>query len=272
MTKIKNGIILITGGTSGIGRIMGRMVLERGAKQLVVWCVSQAKIDETIADFRTRGYDNVRGYCVDVSDSSAVVETYKTMRKDVGMVDVLINNAGVVTGNMTFDRAGITDIDRTMDINAKAPMVVALQMLPEMIERDSGHICNIASAAGLVSNPKMAIYAASKWAVVGWSDSVRIELQVRRSNVHITTIAPYYINTGMFDGVKSRVLPILDPERTSRKILRAIECNRDFRGLPLGFHIIRLAQGIMPISWFDFIFGRVCGIYTTMDEFTGRKH
>jgi short-subunit dehydrogenase len=140
-----------------------------------------------------------------------------------------------------------------------------------MIERNHGHICNIASAAGMISNPKMSVYAASKWAVIGWSDSLRIELHQCRSKVRVTTVAPYYINTGMFDGVRSRIFPILDPERTSRKILRAIERNIDFRGIPWSYHFFRLSQGLLPVSWFDTIVGGWLGIYSTMDHFKGRK-
>ena len=77
--------------------------------------------------------------------------------------------------------------------------------------------------------------------------------------------------TGMFRGVRSRLVPILDPEKTARKIIRAIERNRDFRGIPLSFHLIRFCQGILPVSWFDFIFGRGFGIFSAMDNFTGRK-
>jgi short-subunit dehydrogenase len=123
----------------------------------------------------------------------------------------------------------------------------------------------------MISNPKMSVYAASKWAVIGWSDSVRIELAERRSKVRFTTVAPFYINTGMFDGVRSRIIPILNPERTSRKIIRAIEHNRDFRGIPFGFHFIRLCQGVLPTALFDFLFGKCFGVYSTMDHFTGRK-
>ena len=115
-----------------------------------------------------------------------------------------------------------------------------------MIARDKGHICTIASAAGMLSNPKMSIYAASKWAVIGWSDSVRIELQNMKKNVHITTVAPYYINTGMFDGVSSKIFPILDPEKTAAKIVKAIEKNVDFKGIPWSFHFIRLMEGLLP--------------------------
>lgn len=75
----------------------------------------------------------------------------------------------------------------------------------------------------------------------------------------------------MFDGVKSRIFPILNPDKTAAKIIRAIERNRNFRGIPFGFHFIRLCQGILPTKVLDFFFGEVCGIYHTMDNFAGRK-
>ena len=158
-----------------------------------------------------------------------------------------------------------------MNINTIAPMLIARAMLPDMLKRNRGHICTIASAGGMISNPKMSVYAASKWGVIGWSDSVRIELQEMNSEVHITTVAPYYINTGMFDGVKSRIIPILKPEYVSKRIIRAIERNKTFRGIPFGMHFIRFWQAILPTRVFDFFFGQVFGIYHTMDEFTGRK-
>ena len=269
MTKIKNSCVLITGGASGIGRIMGRMALERGARKLAIWDIDEEKMAVAAAEFATLG--SVATYKVDVSDSAAVEAAYARTRSECGDVDILVNCAGIVTGNKTFDRQSVRDIERTMTINSVAPMVLALQALPDMIARDHGHICNIASAAGMISNPKMSVYVASKWAVIGWSDSVRIELRQARSRVRVTTVAPYYINTGMFDGVRSRIFPILDPEATARKILRAIERNKDFRGIPWGFHFIRFWQGLLPTSWFDTVFGGWFGIFSAMDGFTGRK-
>lgn len=269
MTKIKESCVLVTGGASGIGRIMGRMALERGARRLVIWDIDRGRMASAVAELEPLG--NVSAYAVDVSDSEAVAAAYARVRSECGDVDILVNCAGIVTGNSTFDRQSVRDIERTMAINATAPMVLTLQVLPDMIARDHGHVCNIASAAGMISNPKMSVYVASKWAVIGWSDSVRIELRQARSRVRVTTVAPYYINTGMFDGVRSRIFPILEPEATARKILRAIERNRDFRGIPWGFHFIRFWQGVLPTSWFDTIFGGWVGIFSAMDGFTGRK-
>jgi hypothetical protein len=75
----------------------------------------------------------------------------------------------------------------------------------------------------------------------------------------------------MFDGVSSKIFPILDPENTARKIVRSIEKNKDFRGIPFGFHFIRFWQAVLPVCLFDFVFGTIFGIYHTMDHFTGRK-
>lgn len=253
---------------------MGRMALEHGAEVLIVWDINRENLDRVLSEFAPLGA--VYGYTVDISDTQAVEECYNRVKRDVGRVDILINNAGIVTSNSTFDRLSIDEILRTMTINATAQMVVARQVLPDMIARNEGHICNIASAAGLIANPRMSVYAASKWAVVGWSDSLRIELHEAGSAVRVTTVTPYFINTGMFDGVRSRILPVLDPEYASRTIIRAIERNTDFKCIirmvvPLSMHFVRLMQGLLPTRLFDYLFGRVFGIFHTMDNFTGRK-
>ena len=267
--KFRNANVLITGGASGIGRIMGRMALEKGASNLIIWDINPVSIQATEKELNKIG--NVKGYIVDVSDINMIREAYQDAVRRCGAIDILINNAGIITSNKTFDLQTEDEIIRTMNINTIAPMFVARTMLPDMIKRDRGHICTIASAGGMLSNPKMSVYAASKWGVIGWSDSVRIELQEMKSNVRVTTIAPYYINTGMFDGIKSRIIPILKPEYVSRKVIKAIERNKIFKGIPFGFHFIRFWQTVLPIKIFDFFFGKVIGIYHVMDKFTGRK-
>lgn len=267
--KFKDSVVLITGGASGIGKIMGRMALEKGASCLVIWDINPQNIAKAKEELEQ--YGKVAAYIVDVSKNETVVESYNKVVSECGYVDILINCAGIVTSNKTFDRQTAEEITRTIGINTIAPMLVARAMLPDMLKRDRGHICTITSAGGMLGNPRMSVYGASKWGAIGWSDSMRIELQSMKSNVHATTVAPYYIDTGMFDGVKSRIIPILKPEYVSRKVIRAIECNRTFCGIPFGFHFIRFWQAILPTRWFDFFFGEVFGIYHTMDEFTGRR-
>ena len=269
MTKIKGSCVLVTGGASGIGRIMVRMALERGARCVAIWDINTESIEATKREFERLGA--VKGYTTDVSDKEQVQKSARLTEKECGRVDIVINCAGIVANNNTFDKQSINDIERTININTVAPMIITQQFLPQMIERDFGHVCNIASAAGMLSNPRMSVYAASKWAVIGWSDSVRIELKQMKSHVRFTTVAPYFINTGMFDGVKSRIFPILKPEPTARKILNAIEGNRNFKGIPFSYHFIRSCQALLPTSIFDYIFGEVVGIFHAMDNFKGRK-
>lgn len=267
--KFKDSSVLITGGASGIGKIMGRMALERGASTLIIWDINPQNISLTVNELGN--YGKVRGYIVDVSKNEAIIETYNKVKAECGNIDILINCAGIVTSNKTFDQQTTDEILRTMNINTIAPMLVTRAILPDMLRRRTGHVCTIASAGGMLGNPRMSVYGASKWGAIGWSDSMRIELQANKSEVHVTTIAPYYINTGMFDGVKSRIIPILKPEYVSKKVIRAIEKNRTFCGIPFGFHFIRFWQAMLPTKVFDWLFGEVFGIYHTMDHFTGRK-
>lgn len=267
--KIKDKVVLITGGASGIGRIMGRIALEKGAKALAIWDINEANLADTHTNHSKLG--TVRTYRVDVSSYDIVKEAYDSTCADLGQVDIIIQCAGIVTSNRTFDENTPEEVQRTISINTIAPMYVGMVAIKDMIARDSGQIVTIASAAGLLSLPKMSIYAASKWGAIAWSDSVRIELQMKKSKVQMTTIAPYFINTGMFDGIESKFFPILDPEKTSAKIIRAVEKGKIFKGIPFSFHFARLMQGILPAKWLDFIFGEVFGIYHVMDHFKGRQ-
>jgi len=263
--NFKDRTVLITGGASGIGKIMGRLVIEKGAR-LIIWDIDQKNLDQTLAEFSVMG--SVSGNCIDITNLDLVKETASRVKEEFGFIDVLINNAGIVVGKY-FHEHSRDDIERTMNINSNAPMHLSLEFLGEMIHRDSGHICNIASSAGLVSNPKMAVYVASKWAMIGWSDSLRLEMQQLNKNIGITTVTPYYINTGMFDGVKSKI-PLLDPERSSAKIIKAIENRRIYLSMPWSMQFVRFFQGLLPIWFFDWFVGKVMGVYTTMEDYKGR--
>ena len=265
----KNKIVLITGGCSGIGKIMSRKSLERGCSQLIIWDINEEGLARTKSEFSTLGGE-VLTYKVDVSDLDEIKIKAQRVKTEVGSVDILINNAGIVVGKY-FHEHTHEQIEKSMSINTTAVMHTTLEFLPGMIAKNSGAICNIASSAGLISNPKMSVYASSKWAVVGWGDSVRLEMNQLKKNISVTTIMPFFINTGMFDGVKSKVLPILEPERTSERIIKAIEKETKMFALPLPYWFIRLSQGLLPIPAFDWVMQNVFGVYDTLKEFTGRK-
>lgn len=267
MSTIKGQKVLITGGASGIGKLMGELVLRRGATQLIIWDISPENIEITLKELQPLG--NVIAYQVDISDLSQIQNTAEKVKKEVGKIDILINNAGIIVGKL-FSEHSTEEITRTMDINANAPMYITHQFLADMLAQNRGHICNIASSAGLISNPKMSVYVASKWSLLGWSDSLRIEMQQQKVNVHVTTVTPYYINTGMFDGVRS-IVPILKPEKVAKRVVDGIEKNKIFVSMPWSVRFVRFGQALMPIWFFDWFIGDVMGIYKTMQHFKGRK-
>lgn len=267
MKAFTNKIVLITGGASGIGKIMVRLMLERKAK-VVIWDINQEKIDKTITEFSNKG--KVFGFNVDVSNIKQIQETAQKVKQEIGLVDVLINNAGIIVGKY-FNQHSVAEISKTMEINANAPMIITKEFLNDMLNQNSGHICNIASSGGIVSNPKMSVYAASKWSLIGWSDSLRLEMKQMNKKVNVTTIMPYYINTGMFDGVKSKI-PILEPEAAALTIVKAIVKNKKMITIPgYIYRFTRLGQAIMSVNVFDWFAGDILGIYKTMEHFTGRK-
>ncbi|AZB22168.1 SDR family NAD(P)-dependent oxidoreductase [Kaistella haifensis] len=265
----RNKNVLITGGCSGIGKIMARKSLERGVKKLVIWDINEEALVKTKQEFSGIGSE-IFTYKVDVFNFDEIKINAQKVRTEVGKIDIVINNAGIVVGKY-FHEHTHDQIQKSMVINSNAFMHIALEFLPGMMADNSGAICNIASSAGLISNPKMSVYAASKWAVVGWSDSLRLEMEQLGKNISVTTIMPFYINTGMFDGVKSKLLPILEPEPTSEKIIKAIENKTKMLAMPLPYWFIRLSQGILPLPIFDWVMKNVFGVYDTMKDFKGRK-
>lgn len=267
MTKISSKLVLITGGASGIGKLMGREVLRRGGK-LVIWDLDKINLQKTLDEFQELG--EVYGHTVDITNTAWVKEMAGKLEAEIGGVDILINNAGIVYDGY-FHENSPEKIEKTMKVNAIAPMQLAQTFLPGMMKNKNGHICNITSSAGLVSNPKMAVYAGSKWATTGWSDSLRLEMKQLKTGVGVTTVTPYYINTGMFAGVKSRI-PILDQHKVSKKIISAIERNRIYLSMPWSMRFVRFSQGLFPIWFYDWFVGGVIGVYKTMDDFKGRKN
>lgn len=264
-----NKTVVITGGCSGIGKIMARKSFERGVAALVILDINEQGLEQTKTELSAFN-KQIFTFTIDLFDPGQIKTVAEKIRATVGNIDILINNAGIIIGKY-FHEHSHADIQRSILINTNAVMHLTLELLPQMIDRNSGAICNIASSAGLISNPKMSVYAASKWAVVGWSDSLRLEMKQLKKNISVTTIMPFYISTGMFDGVRSKVLPILKPETASEKIIRAIEKERKLPAMPLPYWFIRLAQGILPLPVFDWVMKDVLGIYDTMKEFKGRN-
>lgn len=270
MTKIKNQNILITGGANGIGKMLGEKSLREGAAHLVIWDINQENLQKTVEEFKGKGFENVTPYVVDIANTQDIENQSAKVLTEVGTIDILYNNAGVVVGKQFYEHTA-RDIDKTIQINVLGVMHTTRVFLPAMIKKGAGHVINIASAAGLTPNPKMSVYAASKWAVLGWSESLRIEMERIGKDFYVTTVTPSYINTGMFDGVKAPLItPILDPNDVTDKILNAVKENEILLRAPFSVNLLPLFRGVLPARVFDFVGGTLFGIYDTMADFLGR--
>lgn len=273
MKSVKGKSVLITGGAMGMGRLFAERAVAEGASDVVLWDVDEDALNRTLDDLAD-GPAPVSGYVVDLADPEAITATAAAVREDVGTIEILLNNAGIVRGNAYFwETDAVRDTRATIDVNTLAPMNVAHEFLPDMV-RAAGEtrLLNIASAAGFTPNPRMAAYAASKWAVIGWSDSVRLELkQAGIEHVKVTTVCPYYVRTGMFEGAKSApLLPILDPAEVVEEAWSGMLAGSPFVVLPKTVMLSEMLKGVIPIGVRDFIADHVIGVYHTMEDFTGR--
>jgi short-subunit dehydrogenase len=273
MRSVKGKRVLVTGGAMGMGRLFAERAIAEQAAAVVLWDVNEAALNDTLNELAD-GATEISGYIVDVADAEEVAGTAAAVLDDLKGIDVLINNAGVVRGNKYFWETDLEhDTKATIDINTLGPMYVAHEFLPAMIaESGECRMLNLASAAGFTPNPRMAVYAASKWAVIGWSDSVRLELkQAGLDHVKVTTVCPYYVRTGMFDGARSApLLPILDPADVVEEAWGAMLAGRPFVVMPKTVMLSEMLKGVVPTSVRDFIADHVIGVYHTMDDFTGR--
>ena len=269
MTEIARKTILITGGASGIGRQMA-LRLARAGGNVVIWDIHQGNLDKVVAELRSAGDGEPRGYLCDVSDREQVYAVAEKVKADVGAVDILINNAGVVSGHRFLDLPD-DKIERTFKVNTLGLFWVTKAFLPHMVERNAGHVVNIASSAGFVGVSKLTDYAASKWAAVGFDESLRVELRRIAPGVRTTVICPFFIDTGMFAGAKTRfsfMLPILKEAEVAEAVLDAIRKDRQRLMLPPMVYLIPPLR-LLPVRVFDAL-ADFLGVNVSMDEFVGR--
>ncbi|RWS02963.1 Short-chain dehydrogenase/reductase family 16C member 6-like protein [Dinothrombium tinctorium] len=268
--NVKNEIVLITGGGSGIGQQMAVRFAALGAK-VVIWDINERGMRQTNAlvkkQFPTA---NVFCYCCDVSKYENVYEMAKKVKQDVGIVTILINNAGMVNGKLLKD-LDEKAIIRTMDVNFLAHFWTCKAFLPDMMATNHGHIVTIGSIAGLTGAPRMSDYSASKHATIGFEESLRYELKAEGyTGIHSTIVCPYFINTGMFHGARSDVLPFIDTDFVVDKIISAILINQEVLFIPKFMYFLYVLKSIMPSRALYALFKSLGGEYS-MNNFVGRN-
>lgn len=235
--NLNGKVALVTGAASGIGKETALAFARRGA-DLVICDLDETGLGAVAAQIGGLGR-RVLQHRVDVADREQMAAFAAAVQGEFGAVDILMNNAGVGLGG-GFLHTGLDDWDWVIGINLKGVIHGCHFFLPPMVERRSGHVINVASAAGLVATEALAAYSTTKFAVVGLSEALREELCPH--GIGVTAICPGIINTPITRS--SRILGPLatpeareqmiaayekrnyGPERVARNILRAVDRNR----------------------------------------------
>jgi len=269
--NVAGKVILITGGGSGLGRLLAHKFAKKKAK-IVIWDINKEGADAVVEECRKLGSPKVLAQKVDLSQRSEVYSTAEATKKEMGNVDIVVNNAGIVSGKSLLDCPDAL-IEKTMQVNTHALFWTTKAFLPDMIAQNYGHIVTVSSCAGLVGVVGLSDYCASKSGAFGFDESLRYELAKKNiTGVKTTVVCPFYINTGMFDGVKTRfsfLLPILDQDYAVDQMFRAILQDNPQLIMPIFSSFLFFARGIMPTVVFD-AFMTFLGVNATMDQFKGR--
>jgi all-trans-retinol dehydrogenase (NAD+) len=186
--------VMITGGGGGLGRALAHRFADAGATVILTDLILAAA--ETVA----RELKSATVHQLDVTDIAAVQTVRDRIVAEGGRIDVLVNNAGVVFGGPFAD----VPLDRhqlTMHVNLGGVLNMTHAFLPDLIGRAEAHIVNIVSASAFIPLPHGAAYAASKWGALGFTESLREELQLQgHRHVGVTAVCPSFIETGLFAG------------------------------------------------------------------------
>lgn len=272
MRTVEGKIVLVTGAAMGMGRLYAEHAVAEQAAAVVLWDVDAAALEATRAALAARG-GNVFAQVVDLASPTAIHAAADTVRAQVGDPAIVINNAGIVRSKPFWEHDPERDIEPVIRVNVLAPMHVARAFLPAMIAGDAeSRLLNVASASGLLSVPRMSVYTSSKWAVIGWSDSLRLELErAGHAHVKVTTLVPSYIKTGMFAGARAPLLtPLLEPGDVVDKAWAAMKRGKPRLMLPRTVALSSALRGLLPLPAWDWLAGRVFKVYSSMDRFTGR--
>jgi short-subunit dehydrogenase len=267
MKNLNLAKVLITGGAQGIGREQALCFADEGA-EIILTDINKEKVEQTRDEISARG-TRCWSYVLDVTDQKQVESVRDQIHKDVGKITVLVNNAGVVAGG-PFLEVPLEKHLATYKVNVHGPVGVTYAFLDDLISQTDAHLVNIASASGLIGLPFGSTYASSKWAMIGFSESIRLELKLMGHNhVNVTCVCPSYISTGMFDGAKAaKLTKLLEPAALARKVIKAVKSNDVFVYEPWLVKVTPMLKSVLPVKISDLL-SDVFGATASMSDWRG---
>ncbi|CAG9621522.1 SDR family NAD(P)-dependent oxidoreductase [Sutcliffiella rhizosphaerae] len=221
MTNIKSKNVVITGASGGIGKALAVEVAKRGGIPIMM-ARSIDKLEQIATQIQAEFQVEAKVYQLDVRNKVDIKRTFQQVMAEVSTIDVLVNNAGYGKFDDVVDLS-LDDMSGMFEVNVYGVIACTKMVLPPMLKQNSGHIINVASQAGKIATPKSSVYAATKHAVLGFTNSMRMELH--DTKIFVTAVNPGPIRTDFFDiadstgSYKQKVDKwMLDPDMVASRI------------------------------------------------------
>jgi len=256
MRTIRQKNALVTGAASGIGRAIALRLAREGANLYLLDC-NELGLAATVTAAKQAGAQVIGRYC-DVTQRSQVSRSVADAIARCDGIDILVNNAGITyygdTATMTS-----TNADRLMEVNLHAPIQLTCELLPTLLGRSEAHVLNVASALGLIGMRRSALYSASKFGLVGFSEALRAEYG--RQGLGVTALCPGFVDTNLFDAAprgsdrqENKRPPdwlLTAPEKIAATAVKAIYRNRAVVVTPQHVRLLYLGKRLFPglLDW-----------------------
>jgi short-subunit dehydrogenase len=258
MRNLRGKRALVTGAASGIGRAIAVRLAAEGVHLFLV-DVDESGLANIVAEARQAGVEAIGRWC-DVGRAADISAAVAAVLGRWGGVDILVNNAGIVYYGHT-DRMSAEHWDRLLRVNLHSHVEFTRQLLPSLLARREAHVLNVASVLGLVGMPKVTAYCTTKFALIGFSESLRAEYG--REGLGVTALCPGFVSTNLFASApleesasEHKTPPKLlctTPERVAAAAVRAIRRNRRLVIMgPLArlfYAVKRFLPGVMDLAF-----------------------
>ncbi|KAF1296953.1 short-chain dehydrogenase [Enterococcus sp. JM4C] len=247
--NLENKVVLVTGGSAGLGEQICYEAAKKGA--IVVTCARRiqllGQVKERCSELSGRA---AYAFQLDVSDPTSVFSALEKIQAEVGPIDVLVNNAGfgIFEDFLSFD---LEKARNMFEVNVLGMMTLTQQVAVQMAENKHGHIINIASMAGKMATAKSTVYSATKFAVLGFSNALRLEM--KPFNVAVTTVNPGPIRTEFFDKadpsgdyLAKLGFIVLEPQKLAKTIVQAMQRPKREINQPLALEVAARFYTLFP--------------------------
>lgn len=264
---LKGKTVLITGGGAGLGKAMAKEFVARGAKRLILWDINAEALQQVQAELKHQV--EVLTQVVDLSKREQIYENADKLLADVGFVDIVINNAGIVGGKPLLETPD-QRVNLVFSVNTLALFWMAKKFLPSMMQRNDGHFITVSSLAGIFPGPLMVEYASSKAAAIAFNDGLRLELaKLGKDNVKTLCVCPAAMATDLFKGFEIPGMPAMSPEYVAGQVADAVRSQTELIIVPRFAPAAGIINKALCPVWLNDIFSKPAS--NTMANFDSTK-